>query len=599
MKYGHALCRQVAVVLLMLTACIASAIGAQIEDEHPSALLQDTQPSAQANFGRNLAVQGATLVVAAPLATGGPVGIGRAGKVTILNLVSGSWIATQELVAVTPNIASTARFGQALALDGPRLCVSEPFALDPTTNVYGKVHLYDLDASGVWTAAGTLPNGIISDPQFQSDFGNDLELHGNHLFVANRNFGYPSAQASGRVLYYFHDGSTWQYIDEVWCITPSHTRFALEIDVDLASGILAVSEPSGFLPGTSSRTGSVFAYRLLGDGTTPYLIVPDGRILPPSPEHNGEFGRDVAVLPGGRIAVSRSSPFPYSVHIFAKSASTWIVEDRIDAPDGEIAGFGNQLEAYGNRLHVLAPFHSDPAHPGRDGAAFVYCETAGYWNQTRVLRRPPGLGGFYAAYGLAVADDVVVVASHDAAVGGLIFAGVVAVFDGSNHWDCARASTAASFCSASEVTCPGSSGPGVGRGGCPNSRGAGAELFVQGTQSTFGFDTSRAVCTGLPTGNVAVLWRALASASQPGYHPLGTVVGQGVRCLTGTYGAFPPRLADANGIAIWPRVVMEGPPYGSVLTGVGAPYQVWYRDVTATGAPTSNWSNGVLLPRYP
>ena len=583
----------------MFIVSVVGAFGAQLPDEHPSALLQDTQPSAQANFGRNLAAQGTTLVVAAPLATGGPVEDGRRGKVTILSFESGAWIATQELVASTPNISSVARFGHALALDGQRLCVAEPHTIDPTTNVLGKVHLYELDPAGVWTAAGTLPNGIISAPQFQGDFGNDLELHGNHLFVANRNFIYPSAQASGRVLYYFHDGTTWQYIDEVWGFNSPQARFALEIDVDLAAGLLTVSEPSGTAPGLPLGCGSVFAYRLLGDGTIPYSIVPDGRILPPSPEQNGQFGFDVAALPGGRIAVSRSDPFPYSVHVFEKNASSWVVEDRIDAPDGQIGGFGYQLEAHGNRLHVLAPFHSDPAYPGRDGAAFVFCNTGGYWNLTRVLRRPPGLGGFYAADSVASGDDFVAVASSDASVSGLIFAGVVAVFDGSTPWDCARASTAASFCSASEVTCPGSSGPGVGRAGCPNSRGAGAELFVQGTQSYFGFDTSRAVCTGLPTGNVAVLWRALASASQPGYDPLGTVVGQGVRCLTGTQGAFSPRIADANGIAIWPRVVMEGPPYGTVLIGIGAPYQVWYRDRTAPGVPTSNWSNGVLLPRYP
>ena len=591
MKSDSVSCHPFAVAALMFMGNIGIAFSAQLPDELPSALIQDPHPSAYGSFGRNLAAQGTTLVIAAPQATGGAVQIGRTGQVTILNYESGAWVTTQELVATTPNISSVARFGQALALDGRWLCVAEPCTLDPTTNIIGKVHLYERDAAGLWTDAGTLSNGIISAPQFQADFGNDLELHGNHLFVANRNFVYPSAQASGRVLYYFHDGTTWRYMDEVWHISPTPTRFALEIDVDLASGLLAVGDPSGFYPGTLDRSGSVFAYRLLGDGTTPYLIVPDGRILPPNPEHFGEFGGDVAVLPGGRIAVSHRQPFPYSVHIFARGALSWTLVDRLEPPDGQTSSFGVQLEAQGNRLHCLTPSHSDPAHPHRGGAAFIFCETAGYWNLSRVLRRPPGMIGNYANNGFAVADDFVAVASESASV--------VAVFDGSTPWDCVRASTAASFCSASEVTCPGSSGPGIGRGGCANSRGAGAELFVQGTLSYYGIDTSRAVCTGLPIGNVAVLWRALASASQPGYDPLGTIVGQGVRCLTGTYGAFPPRLADANGIAIWPRVVMEGPPYGVVFTGVSAPYQVWYRDVTPTGAPTSNWSNGVLLPRYP
>jgi hypothetical protein len=154
----------------------------------------------------------------------------------------------------------------------------------------------------------------------------------------------------------------------------------------------------------------------------------------------------------------------------------------------------------------------------------------------------------------------------------------------------------ASYCDGSTVTCPCGNGTSTA-GGCPNSlTSAGARLTWSGTPSTTQ-DTLQLFVAGTPAGTTGLFFQGTAMNGV-----LGSVTGDGVRCVSAPAKRLALRTSSVAGGALFPavgdpRISLAGavPASGSTLV-----YQVWYRDPAANCGPsTTNLSNALVVAWTP
>jgi hypothetical protein len=175
------------------------------------------------------------------------------------------------------------------------------------------------------------------------------------------------------VLYYFFDGTSWIYVDEVrgWPRQPG-SRFGQNIDVDLGARTLAISAKGEDHNGQVDA-GSVHVVRLVGDGSSPYQLVHEQRIIPTSIVSQSRFGQDVAVLADARIAIRQRFPSARPIWFYQRGSQGWEVSGSLNVPSSSVDG-DNLICAHGQELYVSMPFY-DPSGPGPIGAVGVYCES--------------------------------------------------------------------------------------------------------------------------------------------------------------------------------------------------------------------------------
>jgi len=176
--------------------------------------------------------------------------------------------------------------------------------------------------------------------------------------------------------------------------------------------------------------------------------------------------------------------------------------------------------------------------------------------------------------GVQFASDDIVGAAYRGASGGLV----------------------ASYCDGATVTCPCGNGTST-VGGCPNSvTSAGARLAWSGSPSTTQ-DTLQLFVAGLPGGTTALFFQGTAMNGT-----LGSVTGDGVRCVSAPATRLAMRTASISGGALFPGVGDASISVaGSVpASGTTLVYQVWYRNSAAhCGPSTTNLSNALVVAWTP
>lgn len=154
----------------------------------------------------------------------------------------------------------------------------------------------------------------------------------------------------------------------------------------------------------------------------------------------------------------------------------------------------------------------------------------------------------------------------------------------------------ASYCDGATVTCPCGNGTST-VGGCPNSvTSAGARLTWSGEPSTT-LDSLQLFVAGLPGGTTALFFQGTAMNGT-----LGSVTGDGVRCVSAPATRLAIRTASVTGGALFPglgdasiSVTGSVPASGTTLV-----YQVWYRNSAAhCGPSTTNLSNALVVAWTP
>ncbi|MCA9753313.1 MAG: FG-GAP repeat protein [Gemmatimonadetes bacterium] len=231
----------------------------------PQAVLTASDAAARDSFGGSVDVDGDRIVVGA---VGGLVPGSsppcRAGAVYVFERTGTQWSETAVFRGDASQCSTLGsdlgpQFGAEVALEGDRFVVGSPtFETGVPGQHRGAVHVYELE-SGAWVETTRLTSPL-SFSSHVSGFGSKLALDGERLGVGNPIAATALGIVVGAVHLYEFDGTAWTREATLFASDPrSGNGFGSSLDLD--GGLLAVGEPNDRFEGVP-QIGRVTVYRL-------------------------------------------------------------------------------------------------------------------------------------------------------------------------------------------------------------------------------------------------------------------------------------------------------------------------------------------------
>ncbi|HEY57671.1 MAG TPA: hypothetical protein G4O04_03900 [Anaerolineae bacterium] len=292
----------------------------------------------------------------------------------------------------SPNPATDAAFGLAVALSGDWLAVGEPNANNGTGAVY-LFHRVGL----TWEHAATL---TADDGATNDHFGKTLALSEGILAVGAPNADIDTTPNAGAVYLFTFANNAWQFSQKLTAPAPAEND-AFGSAVALKAHTLAIGVPMA--DQRASNAGAVMIFSQGNDGTWSHqatLTAADGG----SGDHLGS----AVALYGDRVAAgapeaNANATDDGRVYIFLRQGNTWLQEAAL-TPDDAAAndGFGTSVALANGTLAVGAP-RADSGGATDSGTVYIYTLASQQWSLTARLEPPDAIVG--AAFGQAVAMD--------------------------------------------------------------------------------------------------------------------------------------------------------------------------------------------------
>ncbi|HEY1013292.1 MAG TPA: integrin [Herpetosiphonaceae bacterium] len=405
-------------------------------------------------FGNAVALDGDTLAVAATGESSGTSNPAdnsarSAGAVYVYVRVAGSWQFQAYLKA--PNAEADDGFGRDLDLDGDTLVVGAPLEDSAARGVNGDqadnraiqagaAYVF-VRANGAWTLHAYLK---ASNTEAHDMFGSSVAVDGDTIVVGavgedsaartiNGDQQNNTASGAGAAYVFVRTGTSWtqQAYLKAANADPGDGFFQVAIAGDTIA-IGAVGDDSASAdPNDNSayEAGAAYVFARTGSAWTQQAY-----LKPSAPQRQQGFGGRLA-LDGDVLAVSAPSeaaPQPYAgaVYLFDRTGATWGQHARLTQPiTTEHPGFGwavaldgPTLVASASSLHCERWVNELP-EPGcapTSGAAYVWTRAAGSWEMRSLVTaaRPAGTRTFGSA--LALDGTLLAVGMADEGSGGRI-----------------------------------------------------------------------------------------------------------------------------------------------------------------------------------
>ncbi len=541
---------------------------------HETARLTPADLGQPARFGWSVALDGDTLAVGAHTEPGG-------GAVYVFRRTGPLWLLESRLQR-----AGSAGLGIAVALAGDRLVAGDIGAGNGTTHTYGG-GAFVFDRSGtIWTETAQL---FASDGLDGHEFGRALSIDGARLLIGAPRGG----QSAHGAAYVFHwDGTTWSQEARLAASDLGATdQFGTSVGLDGDTAIVGV-------PLKSSQLGAAYVFvKSAGTWSQQARLNAAGGVAPL------QFGAAVAVA-GDRAFVgaprdSLAALETGSVRVFGRAGSVWTESAALvplDAgPTIFTAQFGAALALDGARLAIGAPVDYTLGGPAA-GSVYVFSDAGGSWAQeAKLLTRDRWIFDWFGSSVALQGDTVVGGAYSDDGQPGAT---------GSSDNGSARVfelfpATGTTYCVGTTAACPCAQDAGVGvlGNGCRNSQQYyGAGLWAFGVASVTADDVVLRA-EGLPYSTPLTI----AQGTEWESGGVGTVFGDGLRCVAGTQIRLVTRLAYA-GTALYPEAGQMPVSVRGAIPSAGGTryYQAIYRNVGefCTSA-TFNATNGVEIAWSP
>lgn len=297
--------------------------------------------------------------------------------------------------------------GWSVALSGDTAIVSahKPFGGGP-----GDAYVFVRQGSG-WVQQARL---VSSDLHPNDEFGESVAIDGDTAIV-----GAPRGPGDvGAAYVYVRIGSEWTQQQKLESDVPTPGNFfgtTVAIDGDTAVVHARFEHDSGAVH-VFTRTAGVWTR--------------EQELLPAVPP--GAYGTSLS-LEGDRLAVAGPRfANPGASYVYTRAAGIWSLEQRILSPNGAADDFGHHVSLSGSRLAITASGEVD----GKEGAVYVYEESAGSWSlQATLLADDPWSSFYDFGYDVAMDGDRLVVGAPDLEFGPDL-AGRAYVFEHeSGSWD--------------------------------------------------------------------------------------------------------------------------------------------------------------------
>ncbi len=371
-------------------------------------------PEVSAQFGSALSLDGSSIAIGAPFASGGlsQPGANGAGSVSVFEQDGGAWSLVTTLTS--PNPEASGQFGYDVAISGNVLVVGAPFE-NSGSPASGRAYVYRR-VNGVWTLSDTIVE--LSQSQ-NSRFGHSVDIASSRMVVSAIRSSFFGSSA-GAVYFYRVGGSAVIFEDRVGpnpfapgsffgtSVSISNNKCAVGavFDSTIAGsegatylferqpngtwneysklsppvsqsnaffgvsvafrGAFLIVGAEGINNGASSGvSGSAFIYRDFGGG----VVGLESEVGSPSPLDNGNFGRAVSMAPG--FAAVGELGGGGAVHTYRRVNGAWLFEGTIlgiNHNSGD--GFGTDVGLDSDIALVGAPTRTTTVPVS--GAAFVY-----------------------------------------------------------------------------------------------------------------------------------------------------------------------------------------------------------------------------------
>lgn len=345
----------------------------------PLGVQQVLQPAVTGgHYGAAVDIDGDRAVVGARLEN-------STGAAYVYLRVAGAWTLQQRLVA--SDAQADGRYGGAVAVSGNTVFVGAPSGFGLSGNPRrGFVYVYLWNGS-TWAEQARL---TASDGATLDSFGASLSAEGDTLVV-----GSPADSGQGGKAYVFtRSGTVWTETRLIPPAVEANERYGH--GVGLSGNTLCVGAPFRTEGGVRGVV-SVFV-RNAAQWTLQQQIIPGSG--------SGSAGGWSCALDGDTLAIGDTfdhSSLPVGVvYIYARSSTTWLLQQRLDPSDADTRLFGASVALRNNTAMVGAPGTLSGATT-RVGQVYVYGRTGTAWSERQKIQPPnPAVR---PEFGTAVAMD--------------------------------------------------------------------------------------------------------------------------------------------------------------------------------------------------
>jgi uncharacterized repeat protein (TIGR01451 family) len=353
------------------------------------------------DFGFSVSLSGGVMAVGTP--STGAVG---AGAVFVFERAGATWIRRTRMNG-THGAAEGSYFGWSVGVSGDTLLVGAPQEDGPVVPAGGAAHVFVRTPAGSWNEQATL--GGTAGHLSGEEFGFSVSLAGNTALV-----GAPSPAGvarDGAAHVFVRSGGTWSE-QQTLGAEPGVYHVWTGASVIVAGDTALVGSPGG-------RNAASLFVRTQSTWARVATLVPSdlsysrwcSNWLPPSAD-GGCFGSSVAIgngtiVVGAPTAQSRAG----KVYAYRPSPGGWtegqaLVLTRPDYTAGD--SLGKYVAVSGSRVVASAPGDEGGESSSR-GSVYVFTRSAGSWTKEK-LKSPNALGSFGTS--VAVSGDIVATTAY-------------------------------------------------------------------------------------------------------------------------------------------------------------------------------------------
>lgn len=359
------------------------------------AKLTANDPGVQSRFGKAVAVDNHTVVVAAHWHNE------QRGKLYVFDRDAGG---SNKWGLVTTLLASDGDpgdlLGQDVQLSEDVLVATSCYDDDPSVGAdTGAVYIYKRDSGGNWSQVEKL---VAGDPTAGMAFGIRAGISGETLIVSS-----PHADSV--------QGAAYAFELDRWSASAVAQTAKLEIDNNMPSGLgrsVAVSGDYAVVGAYTedSARGAAYIFARNQDGTDAWGQM--ARLVGDSRELGDLFGLAVAIEDNVAVIGAKGvADDDGAVYVFERSQSQpyqWTQSQKLTVGDGTGGRFGVSVAINGGVIVVGAD-----GIAGDIGAVYVFEYTGGSWQQVSDLVAGDGKVGDLFGHTVAIDGDTLVVGARD------------------------------------------------------------------------------------------------------------------------------------------------------------------------------------------
>jgi nucleoside-specific outer membrane channel protein Tsx len=310
------------------------------------------------------------------------------------------WVQQAELTA-SDGVAAD-KFGTSVAMDGSTVVVGAPQKTVGSNSTQGAAYVF-VQSGGTWSQQAEL---TASDGAAYDQFGSSVAVSGSTVVVGAGWRTVGSNNSQGAVYVFGESGGTWSQQAELTASDGANNNY-FGFSVAL-SGSTVVVGATGH-PAVGSNVAQGAAYVFVESGGTwsqqAELTASDGAAY-------DQLGSSVALSGSTVVAGAPCHSVDFlcqgAAYVFVESGGTWSQQTELTVSDGaKKDDFGWSVALGSSTLVVGAPHHMVGSNITQ-GAAYVFVESGGTWNQQAELSSSDGVAYDFFGYSVALSGSTVV-----------------------------------------------------------------------------------------------------------------------------------------------------------------------------------------------